>query len=393
MVTLLQGWENYVELDIPAAELDADLSWFPIVVKLGASVGRNSKDLRYIMQELGANWNKIAFATSTGNQLFYEKELWDTTNLTAVFHVSKNDLTLDSTNGTKLYLYWNPTQSDNTGYGGVTGSTPAEAVWDANFKLVCHMDDNPDTSSVMDSTSNDNDGTKKAANEPIEATGIIGKGQNFVPIDDYIALTNSVDLKPETGDFSVFAWINLTDVTDYRVVIADCPLANEGYYLRIEKLGGHLTVYLKSAEGDNKIYVDNQDLSDGVPHLVGFTWDNSEDELKLYVDGSLITPTKWADDDLTGDDISNVIVVRLGLATNGFYPFDGIEDEVQVTKSVITPVWVGASYETQRDHFINYGDKQYAATTHGPPVPRPTIPLKFIRLTRDWLQAKQKIAN
>jgi hypothetical protein len=49
------------------------------------------------------------------------------------------------------------------------------------------------TSTIKDSTSNNNDGTKKAANEPIEVTGKVGKAQDSDGVDDYISIGTLVN--------------------------------------------------------------------------------------------------------------------------------------------------------------------------------------------------------
>jgi hypothetical protein len=60
------------------------------------------------------------------------------------------------------------------------------------------------TSTTEDSSSYSNDGTKKAANEPTEVDGYIGKAQNFGndgTIDDYIdisSVSNDVDVNKGT---------------------------------------------------------------------------------------------------------------------------------------------------------------------------------------------------
>jgi len=69
------------------------------------------------------------------------------------------------------------------------GADPTN-VWDANFKGVWHSKDIT-TSTINDSTAIENNGTKKAANEPIEADGKIAKGQSFDGSNDFIQIPNS----------------------------------------------------------------------------------------------------------------------------------------------------------------------------------------------------------
>ena len=71
---------------------------------------------------------------------------------------------------------------------------PNPIVWDSNYTMVQHMKDTT-TSSITDSTSNNNDGTKKAANEPLQnTTGKINSAQYFDGNDDYVNISDSASL-------------------------------------------------------------------------------------------------------------------------------------------------------------------------------------------------------
>ncbi len=85
-------------------------------------------------------------------------------------------------------------------------------TWNNNYELVYHMDD-ATTTTILDSTSNGNDGTKGSATNPSEVSGKIGKAQDFS--DDLITVSANAILKdlPITYDFTVSCWFN-ADVQD-----------------------------------------------------------------------------------------------------------------------------------------------------------------------------------
>ena len=152
------------KITIQTANVDSDLSNFPLYVKLTADV------------EIGNNSNAdgfdIRFTQSDGTTLLkYERESWTGgagDDVTADFWVNTNVDSGDPA-ATDIYIYYRSTDTAD-------GADPAN-VWDANFVMVQHMKD-ATTSTILDSTSNSNDGTKKAANEPVEATGKIYNGQD-----------------------------------------------------------------------------------------------------------------------------------------------------------------------------------------------------------------------
>ncbi|MFA5299365.1 MAG: hypothetical protein WC389_14340, partial [Lutibacter sp.] len=111
---------------------------------------------------------------------------------------------------------------------GVTGSAPAEAVWDANYVAVYHMNDNPDTSHIMDSTTNDYDGTKLSANNPLEADGDLGKKQTFS--SDYIEMPAAASVANlSTFSIEAFARPNPLSANNYIYGESNTGLANPIY--------------------------------------------------------------------------------------------------------------------------------------------------------------------
>ena len=85
--------------------------------------------------------------------------------------------------------------------GGKTSKEDAGGVWADSCLGIYHMDDDPDTSHIADSTRNGNDGTKRGANEPQEQgyLGLFGDFQRFDGSDDYIQCGDFFDIVAVTG--------------------------------------------------------------------------------------------------------------------------------------------------------------------------------------------------
>ena len=116
--------------------------------------------------------------------------------------------TCSSSANTDFYIY----------YGNAAGAETNDTdTWDSNYVLVCHMNDNPDSSTVQDSTGNNNDGTKVDPAQPTEATGKIGKGQQGYDASHPITFVDSASLDI-AGDITLEIWHNGTHPTnDYLV--------------------------------------------------------------------------------------------------------------------------------------------------------------------------------
>lgn len=188
---LLPGWpyRKLINLPVPASSQTS----FPVCIKINADadIGAHAR----------SDGHDIRFITTDGVPLPYERDEWSVAGgaATAIFWVKTDVAAL----GTSIYLYY--------GNAAAADGEDAEAVWDANFKAVYHMKD-ATTSTTLDSTANNNDGTKKGANEPIEAAGKIGKGQDFDGTDDAIAVAG---LNWTPAEFSISFWIYERAIGNY----------------------------------------------------------------------------------------------------------------------------------------------------------------------------------
>ena len=232
----LPKWKHRVKLIIPHTLVDDTLTNFPLLIRLGASVGRNSKDLTPVFDELGSNANrkKIAVTTSNGvTQCYVEIEEWDDANEQAWLWVKVPHLS--SGTDTTLYLYYDKTQPDNNTFVGDPNSTPAETVWGNDYVFVSHMRDDPDNQHIRDSSQYNNDGTKQAADHPFETTPeIMGGVQDYNGVVDFIDLGTDAKLNPSL--LSVFSWFNKDTITALDTLIARVPVAAGiyCYYIRVD---------------------------------------------------------------------------------------------------------------------------------------------------------------
>jgi len=353
----LSTFRSRIKCVIRASNIDGDLSDFPVLISLSSSTGSTSSDLTYVFDENGDEDLKIAVTTSDGvTQCPVEMVSWDGTGETAEFWTKLPSIS--STVDTVFYLYFDDNIADNSTYVGVTGSTIAETVWDNNFVLVCHMEDNPDTSHVMDSTSNDNDGTKKAANEPNEVDGKIGKAQDFDGNDDYLDIASSAELNPDDGDFTLELWINTNKNYDGQYVIwrKDKESAVPRRLFGFEMEASNKLTFTLYDTSTAKFIISDAALNDGVyHHIVG---KKEGDNLYLFVDAVLQTSTESG---VNAMNVSSADKIRMGTYTTLLVNFfDGIIDENRLSIGIArSSAWVAASYETQNNTLIEYHELQY----------------------------------
>jgi len=292
------------------------------------------------------DFDRIAFTSSDGEtQLYADCELFDVSESKAIYHVSKTGWTVSSSTDTDIYLYYDKDAPHNTTYISKSGGTAAQSVWDSNFKAVYHMQDNT-TSTIVDSTSNNNDGTKKASGEPVEATGKVGHGQDFDGIDDYIDIPNLSTFTAYTvealGKFDVIG----TGTRSHLLAIKynnDLSLRQDANDLIIGQFTGSSWTTVQSAISASNWY-----------HAVG-TWDGSN--IELFVDGISKGTTAAAaisgssrEDGIGSDEESTP-----GL---GQGRMDGIIDEVRISSTNRSAAWIAATYDSLWDTLLTYGAEE-----------------------------------
>jgi hypothetical protein len=210
----LGTWAHRIEITVSNTNIDSTLTHFPLLVKLGTSVGTGADDVSAIFDELTSDANrfKIAVTDDTGDtEIKVEIAEWDDATERAVLWVSASGLTLSSSANTTLYIYYDSTESDNTTNVGDIGSTPGEAVWDSNFVYVHHGV----TASPVDSTSNDNDGTGTGNTTILD--GPIGTAMDFDGSASYV--NTSWPTNAPTAGHTIELWVD-PDATGLDVLIS-----------------------------------------------------------------------------------------------------------------------------------------------------------------------------
>ena len=178
----LTGWNYRKAITIDYSKIDEDLTDFPILVKLTSG--------NFDFSKAQANGNDLRFTSDDGSTLLkYERERHDSANSKAEYWVKVPSIS--SSSDTVIYVYYkNDTATD--------GADPTN-VWDANFKGVWHLNQDPSGTAPqeLDSTANNNDGTadgSMTSDDLVE--GQVDGALNFDGTDDDVNLgfsTNYTD--------------------------------------------------------------------------------------------------------------------------------------------------------------------------------------------------------
>ncbi len=331
--TAVAGWWNDAwryrkAITINHEKVAGDLVNFPMLVSFtDTSLGTHAQ----------ADGDDIVFIAMNGEKLKYEIENF--TPAAGVLVAWVKMPSISSTDDAQIFMYY--------GNAGAANQEDAENVWDENYVMVQHMEEDG-LGTRYDSAKQNNDcRTYGYEGDEATTTAKINGGDDFDGSNDLIYASSSDSINFTTNDFTVSAWVKSQNVTDF-VPIAE--KANDNYwidsygwsfYIRDEGSGGKLTFQVKDQNGNSN-------------HISGA--DTIDDDQWHYVVGVKTTDglTQYVNGDYDADDntysynasisTSSPLVIGAG---NGM--FEGIIDEVRLSNSVRSAVWIETEYNNQND--------------------------------------------
>jgi len=238
---------------------------------------------------------------------------------------------MSHTSDTVIYLF----------YGNSSVSTDQSnktAVWDSNYVGVWHLSDSAANTTVLDSSSNGNNGTAAANTNTKSVSGEVGGALSFGGSDEVATGIH------KTTASSWEAWFYTTANSGYRSVIT----IDRTNYLLMDLYG--LSGSFWSADGLNG-------TSLGVTGLSLNTWyhlvlirsgDNSGTGYAAYLNGSL-----------TGQSSSGALASG-NTITFGYRPdvpeqaWNGNLDEVRVSNTARSAEWIATEYNNQSSPLTFY---------------------------------------
>jgi len=352
----LSNWAKRKKLEIDNTNIDSALTWFPLMVKLGTSVGLNSEDVSEIFDEVSGNELKIAFTDSSGDtQLYAEVEKWDESGEDAIIWVSKDGWEVSNSSKTTLYIYYDSEKDDNTTYiGNDADDTPTNNVWDSNFKAVYHM--NQGSGSLKDSTSNNKDGTFQGDLPDTARAEKFGLCQDLDGTGDYVTVSPGT-----TTDHTRELWCYVDSFSDMNGLASTTTwVAGSGHFKAEDGTdcsnNNGISFDINDGDASNKLCWES--LSTETWYYVAGVYDNSTGLQTLW-GNSAVQSTQSMASGLTIEDVD-----RIGNEYDDAREFDGMIDEVRVSSTNRSSAWLKATYYSNTDQLIDWYAEETAGTSH-----------------------------
>jgi len=331
-------WKYRNKITINSANVTGDLVNFPVLINTADATWRYTTSGGNVGQSDGGD---ILFTTSSGtSKLDHEIEKYTPTTGELIAWIEVPDLS--SSTDTDIYMYY--------GNASVADQWNVTGTWDDNYVMVQHLDDDPDTSTTQDSTSNNHDGTKGSANNPIEAPGQIGDAQDF----SYDQISCG-DLA--IGDnYTAECWIKADTLTGngdydtYGFTIMASALSGQGYPLWLTVRGTEVRLWAYETTpgtgGWRETTGAGLNTTDRF-HIVATA--NKSSTTMVYVNG--VQRLSFTND----GEVNWTNIFTIGdLRPNRAIYFDGVIDEVRISNTIRNTDWIETSYNNQDNPGVFY---------------------------------------
>ncbi|MCD4821902.1 MAG: DUF2341 domain-containing protein [Methanococcoides sp.] len=312
----ISGYKKKITINHTMVE--GDLTDFPVLINI-----LSDSDL---VAHAQADGDDILFTDSDNNKLSHELEEFNVSTGKLVSWVKVPELS--STVDTDIYMH----------YGNPSCESQANAsdVWDNNFVMVQHL--NEESGTHYDSSSYSNDGSPQN-NVTQNATGLISGADDFDGINDFIEVAHDDSLNM-TDEMIIEAWIYPHQLSSYKVML-DKTTTNlaTNYYFSVNNGTMNYGFY---SGGWHESATSNIISNDTWYHVVA-VYNDTADSLRVYVDGD----EKYNDTEsnsLTTN--SDSLVIGDGNPDSG-EQFDGIIDELRISNKARSQSWINTSYNSQ----------------------------------------------
>lgn len=358
-------YTKYQIVTIDADQVSATLSDFTVFIDLSI-FDKTGAD---IFDTCRTDGGDIRVTLSDGTtQLAREIVSIDTSAKTGEMHVKIPSLS--SVTDTILRVWYNGSDiepAEDSTYG-------KENAWASDYKMVQHMNEDPDDTSpaFKDSTINNNDGTDNGA---MTTTNLLDAkiygGIDFDGYNDYIKVPHNSTLEPEEMTVSLWLKSDTWDSPNWTGIITKRDPGSTGpWSLHVIQNGDANSGKIQFAQ-----YRTTTDTSVLVPdvldtsqyHYVVATV-GSDKVSNIYLDGVLQSSGDAGVGNLVSNSSRSVRIGtnRLDVSIQKEY-FDGIIDEVRISNTAKSSDWIVTEYANQNSPSTFYivSDEQGNAIIYG----------------------------
>lgn len=351
------NWQYRKKITIDQTKVTADLTNFPVLINLSSD-----SDLASDAQDDG---DDILFTASDEiTKLSHEIEKFDgsTGELVAWVKVPS----LSSSTNTDIYMYY--------GNASASNQENATGVWDSNYVAVWHLSEDPSgtTPQMLDSTSNNHDGTTEGSwTSSDQVSGLIDGSLDFNSGIDKVKVGTFDVVAGGSGNdgITLEAWAYSDDHRDGRFISKADGTSDSNHWWMLNALDGEgssrLRFRLKLDGTTHVLLASAGTFPTGQWVYVAATYDGSN--MRIYQDASQMAIT--AKSGTISTDSSKQVAIGNQPPGAGDRRYDGRITEVRVSNIARSADWIQTQYNNQNSPSTFYS----LGSEETPPVGAPTV--------------------
>jgi hypothetical protein len=317
-VAQVPGYSQRLKHHVNATEVfgTSDLTNFPVLISL------TSKRLRHTSsggEVENINGYDIIFTSDDGSTILsHQIEDYDDTTGKIVFWVRFP--TLSTSTDTEFYLYF--------GNSTVTTDPSSTNVWDSNYKMVLHLDEENPVGTFPDASG---EGTDTGT---VLTTGQIGGAVDFNGTGDRITVAdNGVSPLDISGSITISFWLRIANLALGPDILTKGDYLN-GYSIWTSGAGA-----LQFQINNDALSSPGGQLTNNIWSYLSFTRASNGDRV-IYVEGAEVATDN-------SNESFNIDDKDLFLSTASFWPYTGDFDEVRISNTTRDSAWIATEYSNQ----------------------------------------------
>jgi hypothetical protein len=325
----LQNYSTRLKAHVNASEVygASDLTNFPVLVELSHPNLRLLSDGGFVTNSNGYD---ILLTESDGiTTLSHQIENYSSNTTLGTITFWVRFPTLSTSIDTEFYIYF--------GNNLVSTNPSTTSVWDPNYKMVLHLNEEQPADTYPDAAG---EGTDALNNGTILSTGKIGGGITFVDANNRVRVEdNGISPLDISGNISISLWVNIANL-DFGPDIFTKGNYTNGYALWVDGFGR-----LRFQVNFTSVVSPPNQLSNGTWTYVTITRASNSDatnDIKIYSNGALIASD-------INDQSFEIDNEDFFLGTSNFWPFLGLMDEFRISNIVRDSSWIATEYSNQND--------------------------------------------
>jgi hypothetical protein len=333
-------WSNSLKITVPASEVNADLSEFPVYLNfkdLPASfftiVDANGADIRMTQ---GDALTQIAHELVEIDTVNGEGELW--------FKAPILSASVDN----HFYIYYgNPittAQPRNATFG-------SEAVWSQGYEAVYHFSDDPTTGTLTDSSANNFDGTSdeiSTADKSVKSD--LGKAFFFDGTNDSIDIGSDESLNPRELNISMWFESAIDPSTRHQTLLSNtrnCCGTYSGLDLRIENTNRRLNMLVWNGGVSTNTYSTVNSIRDLNNRFINIDFDSNNGNYTFFLEDQESNSGTSAT--VMGQPMSYSFDIGEMGFNNNTHEAEGYYDELRISSERRGLNWVATEYSNQEE--------------------------------------------